>query len=1010
MPPLTFKERIAAGEQFIQFLKDTNRSKLSKRVELKAIYSEEFRYRDGQRRPSFSSMLFSLVQAAKAEVNKDDVFFRKVLKKNRSELADQYRRPQTVQQEEPILTPLADGGQTYTKGQAKKLIQWFKNNRSEFIGGKKGIHIYSAHDLTNGRIRFPLTQDEPKTIIICIENKGEEEVTFRQYKVLRRLRVFAFEDERKVSASSPLILAPGASYEVRVHCLTKYYGYFPITVVFEFSCVSSGRFCIGRFLSAVSNGSLAEELGPTAPYRPYQATIRRPTTYLDDEGVPPENFLDYELERSVSLGQYMYPVMLKDIVQELIQLGLDRPNPRSPVKEDTRQVVSLLSADLQFSNYKDRFQLLLQLEEIQMEVDIRRYDQTDMSMIQDPINRKFLILSVPGVAENRPSVLRGDHLFVTHADHRGGQNIIRYKGYVHAVELEQVKLGFSQNLLCRFVDYLKFDVTFTFNRLPLRVQHRAVELAKQSHLKDVLFPSVSYGKGVLPPGTKLRLYDRILENNQEQSNAVHQIVTGSSRPAPYLIFGPPGTGKTVTLVEAIKQVLERIPTSHVLACAPSNSAADLLCERLMKHRDKKDLYRINASSRDFRLIPEAIKPCCNWDEHKLCHVYPNKEKLETYRVIITTLVTAGRLVSANFPHGHFSHVFIDESGHAVEPECVIAIAGIMDAMDPQTNKDGGQLVLAGDPKQLGPILRSPVAIKHGLDMSLLERLMTQNSLYQKTDSGFNPVFVTKLLQNYRSHPAILKIPNDLFYDGELQECADEILSHSYCNWEHLPKQGFPIIFNGVLGEDQREGNSPSFFNVTEVDAVVSYLKKLLTTQGKKGKSKLSPKEIGIISPYRKQVEKIRKAITKLDPVLKGMNDIKDLKVGSVEEFQGQERRVIIISTVRSCTDYVKLDADFNLGFLKNPKRFNVAITRAKALLIVVGNPIILDKDPNWSRFLKYCSDNGGYTGFPYQEENMAEDDLAERLSALNLSAEPPATSSGESVVQQQEEPEWRNDL
>lgn len=1010
MPSVTFKELIAAGEEFIKFLKDTNRSKLSKRGDLKAIYSEEFKNRDGQRRPNFSSILYSLVQVGKAEVRKDDVFFGKVMKKNRWEPADQYRRPPTSQREEPNLTPPTEGNQTYTRGQAKKFIQWFKNNRSEFIGGKKGIHIYSAHDLTNGRIRFPLTQDELKTIVICIENKGDEEVTFRQYKVLRRLRVFGFEDEKKVSASSPLILAPGDNYEVRVHCLAKYYGYFPITVVFEFSCTGCGNFCIGRFLSAVSNGSLAEELGPTAPYKPYQAAIQRPITYLDDEGVPPENFLDYELERSISLGQYKYSMKLKDIVQELIQLGLDRPNPRGPAMEDTKQVMSLLSADLQFSNYKGRFQLLLQLEEIQMEVDIRRYDQTDMSMIQDPSNRKLLILAVPGVAENRPSVLRGDHLFVTHANHRGGQNIIRYKGYVHAVELEQVKLGFSQNLLCKFVDHLKFDVTFTFNRLPLRVQHRAVELAVQNHLKDVLFPSVSYGKCILSPGTQLRLFDRNLESNKEQFNAVHQIVTGSSRPAPYLIFGPPGTGKTVTLVESIKQVLEHIPTSHVLACAPSNSAADLLCERLLKHRDKRELYRINASSRDFRLIPEVIKPCCNWDENKLCHVYPGKEKLETYRVIITTLVTAGRLVSANFPHGHFSHVFIDESGHAVEPECVIAIAGIMDAMDPLTNKDGGQLVLAGDPKQLGPILRSPVAIKHGLDMSLLERLMTQNTLYQKTDGGFNSVFVTKLLQNYRSHPAILKTPNELFYDGELQECADKILSHSYCNWEHLPKQGFPIIFNGVLGEDQREGNSPSFFNVTEVDAVVSYLKKLLVAQGKKGKSKLSPKEIGIISPYRKQVEKIRKAITKLDPVLKGMNDIKDLKVGSVEEFQGQERRVIIISTVRSCSDYVKLDADFNLGFLKNPKRFNVATTRAKALLIVVGNPIILDKDPNWSRFLKYCSDNGGYTGFPYQEDYMAEDDLAERLSALCLNTEPPGTSSGESAVQQQEEPEWRSDL
>ncbi|XP_069489430.1 helicase MOV-10 isoform X2 [Ambystoma mexicanum] len=974
------------------------------------MYSE--RCRDAQRRPSFSSMLFTLVHAAKAEVRSENVFFGKVIRKNRQDLADQYRRPRTSQEEEgeePVQNAPCDGGQTYSKRQAKKLIQWFRNNRSEFIGGKNGILIHSEYDLPNGRIRFPLTQEETKTVPIYIENKGSEDVTLKQYKVLRRLQVFSFEDEMAVSASNPLTLAPGDTYKVLVHCLTQYYGYFPITLVFEFNSAGSGSFSIGRFLSGVSNSKLAEELRPTAPYTPYQTAIRRPTTYLDDEGVPPDDFLDYELERDVPLGQYNYPMQLKNTVHQIIQLGLDGARPTASVPEDTRKVMSLLSTDLQFAHYKERFQLLLQLEEIQMEVDIRRYDQTDMSMMKDATNKRLLVLAVPGVAENRPSVLRGDHLFVTHAEQRGGQNLYRYKGYVHAVELEKVKLGFSHNLLSRFIDHMKFDVTFTFNRLPLRVQHRAVELAVQHSLKDVLFPSVSYGKSILTPGTKLRLFDRNLENNQEQYKAVDQIVNGCSRPAPYLIFGPPGTGKTVTLVEAIKQILECIPTSHVLACAPSNSAADLLCERLLKHRDKRELFRLNASSRDFRIVPEVIKPCCNWDDAKQCHVYPNKEILQGYRVIITTLVTAGRLVSANFPRDHFSHVFIDESGHAVEPECVTAIAGILSAMDPRSNTVGGQLVLAGDPKQLGPILRSPVAIKHGLDMSLLERLMTQNSLYQKHDGSFNPVFVTKLLRNYRSHPAILKIPNELFYDGELQEFADKILSQSYCNWEHLPKKGFPIVFEGVLGEDQREEKSPSFFNLAEVETVVSYLKKLLINQGKKGQSKLSPKEIGIISPYRKQVEKIRQAITKFDPVLKGMNDIKDLKVGSVEEFQGQERRVVIISMVRSCTDYVKLDEDFNLGFLKNPKRFNVAITRAKALLIVVGNPIILNKDPNWGRFLKYCCDNGGYAGFPYQQDNMEEDELAAQLGALDLSMERP-DSNEESLVQQQQEPEWRHDL
>ncbi|GCB78692.1 hypothetical protein scyTo_0015865 [Scyliorhinus torazame] len=499
---------------------------------------------------------------------------------------------------------------------------------------------------------------------------------------------------------------------------------------------------------------------------------------------------------------------------------------------------------------------------------------------------------VPGVAENRPSVLRADHLFVSKSDDQS-QPITRYKGYVHAVELERVKLGFSQKLLAAFIPNMRFNVSFTFNRLPLQFQHRAAQLAEDTNLKDVLFPTYSDGRCIHPYEKSLVLYDRSLENNPEQAAAVKCIVSGISRPAPYLVFGPPGTGKTVTIVEAIKQGRDR-----------------------------------------------------TWD------------------------LGAVRLASAKFPAGHFSHVFIDEAGHAVEPECVIAIA----------------------------------------DLSLLERLMDTNTLYQKNpDSGsYNQHFVTKLLRNYRSHPTILEIPNELFYDNELMTYADPLITESYCQWQHLPKKDFPIIFHGVLGEDQREEKSPSFFNVDEIDKVLFYLKKLLTDQGKKGIAKISPKEIGVISPYRKQVEKIRRAITKLDKELMAMNDIKELKVGSVEEFQGQERKVIIISTVRSSSDYLQMDEDFNLGFLKNPKRFNVALTRAKALLIVVGNPMILRQDPNWNRLLSYCVTKQAYTGYEYESDDH-EIDLIDRLEQLSLDTEP-TDPDVVSIIQQQLEPEWRSEV
>uniref|UniRef100_A0A673J831 RNA helicase n=1 Tax=Sinocyclocheilus rhinocerous TaxID=307959 RepID=A0A673J831_9TELE len=726
----------------------------------------------------------------------------------------------------------------------------------------------------------------------------------------------------------------GESYAVEVHYKVHHHGHFPATMYFEFCPEadppgSAKPFCIVRELEAVVQSGLAETLGPESPYNPKQNRRLRPEKRIVEEGVPPERL-------SIYLSIYL------SICPSV------RPSARPPVRPSIHLSISL---SVCLSNYTERFHLLLHLEEIQMEVDIKKYDLYGKTMTLDKSNKKLLILKVPGVAENRPSVLRGDTLNVCLSEDRN-QPITVYQGYVHRVELDRVKLGFSKKLLQKFVSNMKFDVEFNINRFPIRLQHRAVELAGQHGLGDVLFPSdKGTGHTALP---HFSMFNKDLENNPEQKAAVQHILSGTSKPAPYLIFGPPGTGKTVTVVEAIKQVNKSKATTHILACAPSNSACDLLCERLLGYVDGHRLYRLCAPSRDPRTLPQ---------------------KLKLYSVIVVTLVTAGRYSIRN---GHFTHIFIDEAGQAMEPECIIGIAGLLDP-------EKGQLVLAGDPKQLGPVLRSPLAQLHGLGQSLLERLMKQNALYQKSQdghSGFDTRFVTKLLRNYRSHPAILTIPNELFYENELQVFANQMEREAFCHWEHLPKKGFPVVFHGVMGKDEREANSPSFFNVTEIEVIVSYLNKLIQTQGKKGLPKLSTNDIGIITPYRKQVEKIRKALN----TVAELNKWKDIKVGSVEEFQGQERKVIIVSTVRSSVNYVKMDQDFNIGFLSNEKRFNVAMTRAKALLIVVGNPVILSKDPTWQRFIRYCELEQGYTGFDYKDAE-GEEDVVSRLASLKISSD-----------------------
>uniref|UniRef100_UPI00398EC233 putative helicase MOV-10 isoform X2 n=1 Tax=Pristiophorus japonicus TaxID=55135 RepID=UPI00398EC233 len=1003
---LSFQAKREVGLQFINFLRETEQQQVTDRESLRSIYNSQFKGREDVLSVGFSNVIYALTKSSKARYNGSEIIFNS--QKRRVVYVNQYYNPRPIPADNlgtassPAL--VQEPGK---RGRAKAIIRQLKQCRHRMIEDKGGMKIWSDFDIGDGKIHVMLLPDDQKSLPIYVRNEGSEAVKFVRCEMLRRFHVFTLSDLQDVTRSQSLELSAGETYEIEVNCSIKQSGYFPVTLSFQFLDGSGQTFHIIRFFSARATNRLTEELRPIAPYKPDQICVKRPTNEVVEDGERPDGVSNYNLERKIPLELYRYSKLLFDAIKAGLK---DSRTLDSTVKLEVQRINLLLASKLEFDNYGERWCLLLHIEEIQMEADITRYNMDGVPMERDQQKRNLLVLQVPGVAENRPSVLRGDHLLVSKSDDVA-QPITRYKGYVHAVELERVKLGFSRKLVDNFISNMKFNVSFTFNRFPLQMQHRAAHLAKATNLTDVLFPTFSYGKCIHPLAGQLILYDRSLENNPEQAKAVSCIVAGISRPAPYLVFGPPGTGKTVTIVESIKQVLRCIPTAHILACAPSNSATDLLCQRIKKHVDKRHIYRLNARSRTWDTIPAEVQECSNWNETEGCFEFPSKETLKDYRVICATLVTAGRLASANFPSGHFSHVFIDEAGHAVEPESIIAIAGLLDAMNLESNRDGGQLVLAGDPKQLGPVLRSPIAINHGLDLSLLERLMNQNSLYQKNpDTGlYNEHFVTKLLRNYRSHPTILKTPNELFYDEELETHADPMISQSYCQWVHLPKKDFPLIFHGVLGEDQREAKSPSFFNIEEINQVLLYLKKLLTGQGKKGLAKLSPKEIGVIAPYRKQVEKIRRAINVVDTELRAMNDIRELKVGSVEEFQGQERKVVIISTVRSSSDYLQMDEDFNLGFLKNPKRFNVALTRAKALLIVVGNPIILSKDPNWDRFLRYCVSNQGYTGYMYESDDF-EVDLVDRLDQLNLNTEPTGDPNTASIIQQQLEPEWRSEV
>ncbi|KAJ3586367.1 hypothetical protein NHX12_012766 [Muraenolepis orangiensis] len=965
------------GLEFHEYLKKTGQETI-KRNQLKDIYNKEFRYEyEGINGPNFSKILYSLSVSNKAAVYRGKVrFYSEEKHQHRDQWANSYRRKKPVLvQDGPSSPSSVPGTKAFWPGPevpgsnarrklASLLMVKLKEDSTHFISDKNGVVISSDHEVADRKICLCVEDEREHVVRLFVKNAGTTAVYFTYYTLLNWLKCFQMHDEQKVTRARPLTLEPGDKYEIQLMFHASLVSFYPATMAFEFKpdlLPSSVAFHIVRYVQVQRITSLGKELAPVAPYKVFSiSALPASDECLVIDGQRPEGQSVMHLKVVIHLKIYKVPQFMNRLIDLLKCPGLK-------MDQGTRDRKALLEGPLTMENYCDRFQLLLYLEEQQMLVDIKRYnipnsDGEYAPMYRDKADKRLLVLKVPGVAENRPSVLRGDKILVCPEGKRG----VKYRGYVHAVEQESVKLGFSSKLLDGFVDGMRFSVEFNMCPTPLRLQHLAAELAVDHGLGEVL------------------LFDRQLEKNQEQYKAVQHIVAGTSKPAPYLVFGPPGTGKTVTVVEAIKQIHKTQASCHILACAPSNSAADLV-------------FRLYANSLDFKRIPTELKDCCNLIGE--VYEYPSREDLMKYSIIVTTLCTAGRLVTGGLPLGHFSHVFVDEAGHAVETECIIPIAGLL-------QPESGQVVLAGDPKQLGPILRSPLVQRFGMGRSLLERLMETIPVYQGiiVDEGeedkvvddedgdeeesmrlfYDPRFVTKLLCNYRSHPAILKMPNSLFYGQELKVCADPMLRNSYCAWEYLPKMDFPVIFHGVTGLDEQEASSPSFFNRAEVEHLMNYVRKLLEKDGRKGRSRISAKDIGIITPYRKQVLKIRKALKILERELKMSNLYMDLKVGSVEEFQGQERTVILVSTVRSSAQYTDHDKQFTLGFVKNEKRFNVAVTRAKALLIMVGNPRVLSVDPVWNSFIEYCKDNGGYTGYSYTEEADAVEKLATLYRASSL--------------------------
>jgi regulator of nonsense transcripts 1 len=420
------------------------------------------------------------------------------------------------------------------------------------------------------------------------------------------------------------------------------------------------------------------------------------------------------------------------------------------------------------------------------------------------------------------------------------------------------------------------------------------------------------------------------ELNGSQINAVKNVL---QKPLS-LIQGPPGTGKTVTSATIIYHLC-KINGGPVLVCAPSNVAVDQLCERI--HLTGLKTVRITAKSREdvessvgFLSLHEQVRmndtnvelnklnqlktdvgELSSQDEKKFKQLTraAEREILTAADVICCTCVGAG---DPRLSKMKFRTVLIDESTQSAEPECMIPLV-----------LGCKQVVLVGDHQQLGPVIMNKKAATAGLNQSLFERLVIL---------GCSPM---RLQVQYRMHPCLSEFPSNMFYEGSLQNgvtMQERIRRDVDFPW---PVADNPMMFWSNLGVEEISASGTSYLNRTEAQNV----EKIVTRFFKAG---VQPSGIGVITPYEGQRSYVVSSMQATGSFKK--ENYKEVEVASVDAFQGREKDFIILSCVRS-NDHQ------GIGFLSDPRRLNVALTRAKYGLVILGNPKVLSKHPLWHYLL-----------------------------------------------------------
>ncbi|MBQ4223460.1 MAG: AAA family ATPase [Prevotella sp.] len=439
--------------------------------------------------------------------------------------------------------------------------------------------------------------------------------------------------------------------------------------------------------------------------------------------------------------------------------------------------------------------------------------------------------------------------------------------------------------------------------------------------------------------------------NTTQEKAVNEVLRAKDV---MVVHGPPGTGKTTTLVEAINETLHR--ESQVMVCAQSNMAVDWIAEQLTDrginvlrignptrvndkmlsftyerrfeaHPDYPQLWSIRKAIRELR---QQRRRGDNFHQKK-DRLQARATELELRiqaqlfgeaRVIACTLAgSANRILDGQ----KYATLFIDEAAQALEAACWIAI------------RKATRVVFAGDHCQLPPTVKSIAAIKGGLAKTLMERIVENK-----------PEVVTLLRVQYRMHEDIMRFSSDYFYGG-MVETAPQVKHRSILEYDN------PMMWVDTAGLDCKEefvGETFGRINKAEanltLETLTLYLKKI-------GKERILEEriDVGVISPYRAQVQHLRRLIAKSGD-LKPFRHL--ISVNTVDGFQGQERDIIIISLVRA-------NEEGQIGFLKDLRRMNVAITRARMKLIILGDSGTLTRHPFYKRLYNHVMSEVAQTQF-----------------------------------------------